>query len=70
MRERGSARSSFTRCSVSRFTSRHGNDAVAVVRNAHDVEFNLVYNANADAGGRNILMDVGETSPKTRRRAP
>ena len=36
------------------------NDAVAVIRNAHDVEINLVYNANADAGGKNILMDVGE----------
>jgi lactoylglutathione lyase len=36
------------------------NDAVAVVRNAHGVELNLVYNANADAGGKNILMDVGE----------
>jgi lactoylglutathione lyase len=39
------------------------NDAVAIVRNAHDVEFNLVYNANADAGGKNILMDVGEKYP-------
>jgi lactoylglutathione lyase len=39
------------------------NDAVAVVRNAHDVEFNLVYNANAEAGGKNILMDVGEKYP-------
>ena len=36
------------------------SDAVAVVRNAHGVELNLVYNANADAGGGNILMDVGE----------
>jgi lactoylglutathione lyase len=35
------------------------NDAVAVVRNAHGVELNLVYNATAD-GGKNILMDVGE----------
>ena len=33
-------------------------DAVAVIRNAHDVELNLVFNANA--GERNILMDVGE----------
>ena len=39
------------------------NDAVAVVRNAHDVEFNLVYNASADAGGKNILMDVAEKYP-------
>jgi lactoylglutathione lyase len=36
------------------------NDAVAVVRNAHGVELNLVFNANADAGGKNILMDVVE----------
>lgn len=33
-------------------------DAVAVIRNAHDVELNLVYNANA--GEKNILMDVAE----------
>lgn len=39
------------------------NDAVAIVRNAHDVELNLVYNANADAGGKNILMDVGDKYP-------
>jgi lactoylglutathione lyase len=39
------------------------NDAVAVIRNAHDVEINLVYNANADAGGKNVLMDVGEKYP-------
>ena len=39
------------------------NDAVAIIRNAHDVEINLVYNANADSGRRNILMDVGEKYP-------
>ena len=39
------------------------NDAVAVVRNDHDVELNLVYNANADAGGKNVLMDVAEKYP-------
>ncbi|HKW39545.1 MAG TPA: VOC family protein [Burkholderiales bacterium] len=39
------------------------NDAVAIVRNEHGVELNLVYNANADAGGKNILMDVGEKYP-------
>lgn len=38
-------------------------DAVAIIRNARDVEINLVYNANADAGGKNILMDVGEKYP-------
>ena len=36
------------------------NDAVAVIKNPHGVEINLVFNANADAGGKNILMDVGE----------
>jgi lactoylglutathione lyase len=39
------------------------NDAVAIVRNAQGVELNLVYNANADAGGKNILMDVGDKYP-------
>ncbi len=39
------------------------NDAVAVIRNPHDVEINLVFNANADAGGKNILMDVGDKYP-------
>jgi lactoylglutathione lyase len=39
------------------------NDAVAIVRNAHDVELNLVYNANADAGAKNILMDVPDKYP-------
>jgi len=39
------------------------NDAVAVVRNAHGVELNLVYNANDDRGGKNVLMDVGEKYP-------
>jgi lactoylglutathione lyase len=39
------------------------NDAVAIVRNPNDVELNLVYNASADAGGKNILMDVGEKYP-------
>jgi lactoylglutathione lyase len=39
------------------------HDAVAVVKNAQQVELNLVYNARDDAGGRNILMDVGEKYP-------
>lgn len=39
------------------------NDAVAVVRNGRDVELNLVYNANADAAGKNVLMDVPEKYP-------
>jgi lactoylglutathione lyase len=38
-------------------------DAVAVIKNARDVELNLVYNARDDAGGKNILMDVGEKYP-------
>ena len=34
------------------------NDAVVVMKNGNGVEINLVYNANDDNGGRNILMDV------------
>ena len=44
-------------------TFKAGNDAVAVVKNAHGVELNLVYNANAGPEGKNILMDVGEKYP-------
>ena len=39
------------------------NDAVVVIRNAHNVELNLVYNASNDSGGRNILMDVPDKYP-------
>lgn len=39
------------------------NDAVAIVRNAHEVELNLVYNAHAGDPGRNILMDIAEKHP-------
>jgi lactoylglutathione lyase len=35
-----------------------GNDPVAVVKNADDVELNLVFNANDDNDGDNILMDI------------
>lgn len=34
------------------------NDAVVVMKNRHSVELNLIYNANDDNGGKNILMDV------------
>jgi lactoylglutathione lyase len=37
---------------------RAANDAVVVMKNRHGVEINLVYNANDDNGGKNILMDV------------
>jgi lactoylglutathione lyase len=40
--------------------ARASNDAVAIIRNPHGVEINLIYNANADNGGKNILMDVGQ----------
>ena len=39
------------------------NDAVVVIKNPHKVEINLVYNANNDSGGRNILMDVPDKYP-------
>jgi lactoylglutathione lyase len=38
------------------------NDAVVVMRKG-DVEINLVYNANNDSGGKNILMDVADKYP-------
>jgi len=42
---------------------RAGNDAVVVIKNRHGVEINLIYNANNDSGGKNILMDVPEKYP-------
>ena len=36
------------------------NDAVVVIKNHHGVEINLIYNANNDNGGKNILIDVPE----------
>ena len=39
------------------------NDAVVIIRNSHDVEINLIYNANDDNGGDNILMDVESKYP-------
>ena len=39
------------------------DDAVAIVKNARNVEINLIYNANAERERRNILMDVPEKYP-------
>ena len=39
------------------------NDAVVVIKNSRDVEINLIYNANDDNGGDNILMDVDNKYP-------
>jgi lactoylglutathione lyase len=36
------------------------DDAVAVVRNAAGVELNLIFNANAGAEDKNLLMDLPE----------
>jgi len=35
-------------------------DDVAIIRNEHGVELNLVFNANAGDPATNILMDVGD----------
>ena len=34
-----------------------------MLKNPQNVEINLIYNANTDNGGKNILMDVGEKYP-------
>jgi len=34
-----------------------------VIKNRHGVEINLIYNANNDSGGKNILMDVPDKYP-------
>jgi lactoylglutathione lyase len=39
------------------------NDAVVVIKNPHKVEINLIYNANNDSGGKNILMDIPDKYP-------
>jgi lactoylglutathione lyase len=39
------------------------NDAVVVIKNPHKVELNLVYNADNDNRGKNILMDVDDKYP-------
>jgi lactoylglutathione lyase len=39
------------------------NDAVVVIKNRHEVEINLVFNADNNSGGRNILMDMPEKFP-------
>ena len=38
-------------------------DDVAIIRNEHGVELNLVFNANAGDPATNILMDVGDKFP-------
>ncbi len=39
------------------------NDNVVIIRNKYDVEINLIYNANNDNDGKNILMDGGDKYP-------
>ena len=42
---------------------RSQGDDVAIIRNEHDVELNLVFNANAGDPSANILMDIAEKLP-------
>ncbi len=44
-------------------TYKDPDDAVAILKNPDGVEINLVYNANNDHGGRNVLMDVPDKYP-------
>ena len=39
------------------------SDDVAIIRNEHGVEFNLIFNANAGDPDTNILMDVPDKFP-------
>lgn len=38
-------------------------DPVAIIRNAHGVEINLIFNADAGDPEKNILMDLGDKYP-------
>jgi lactoylglutathione lyase len=38
-------------------------DDVAIIRNEHDVEINLIFNANAGDPAANVLMDAPEKYP-------
>ena len=46
-----------------RLIAKASNDAVAIVKNAADVEINLIYNANAGDPYQNVLMDVDGKYP-------
>lgn len=42
---------------------RASNDDVVILRNPYGVEVNLIYNADDNNDGRNVLMDVEEKYP-------
>jgi len=44
-------------------TRRAAGDDVAIIRNEHNLELNLVFNANAGDPAANILMDLPEKFP-------
>jgi lactoylglutathione lyase len=50
-------------CSVSSWCARAEADDVAITRNEHGVELNLVFNATAGDPSRNIPMDVPDKFP-------